>query len=219
MSSYFEYEALDIPTEDASDELQKIGIDIKTPTSQYNLDNITIPDYQVQGLNLNNYFSTNMAEEPVKYDIPTYNPNNYKGNRKALEEAFNKQGIYGQKRDTLTRLAYLESRFTSNATSNKSSAAGLFQFIDSTRKTYSNVSKQQFLNSIDEQVRAASKLYDANKTFLVNNGVTPTEEAIAATWLNPTWTKNYFKKGQAGGSDANGTNVAKYINMFKSAKI
>ena len=115
------------------------------------------------------------------------------------------------------KIASLESGFNSKAQSKNSSAAGWFQFIDSTRNKYSNLSREQFKNSPDAQVLAASQLYDDNARFLRNNGIAATGEAIAASWLSPKWTKNYYKYGIAGGADANGTSVAKYINKFRNA--
>ena len=115
------------------------------------------------------------------------------------------------------KIASLESGFNSKAQSKNSSAAGWFQFIDSTRNKYSNLSREQFKNSPDAQVLVASQLYDDNARFLRNNGIAVTGEAIAASWLNPKWTKNYYKNGIAGGADANGTSVAKYINKFRNA--
>lgn len=115
------------------------------------------------------------------------------------------------------KIASLESGFNPKAQSKNSSAAGYFQFIDSTRNKYSSLSREQFKNSPDAQVLAASQLYDDNARFLRNNGIAATGEAIAASWLSPTWTKNYYKYGIAGGSDANGTNIVKYINKFRNA--
>ena len=115
------------------------------------------------------------------------------------------------------KIASLESGFNSKAQSKNSSATGWFQLIDGTRNKYSNLSREQFKNSPDAQVLAASQLYDANARFLRNNGIAVTGEAIAASWLSPTWTKNYYKHGIAGGSDANGISVAKYINKFRNA--
>ena len=61
------------------------------------------------------------------------------------------------------------------------------------------------------------KLVEDGTRFLRNNGIAATGEAIAASWLNPKWAKNYYKYGIAGGSDANGTSVTKYINKFRNA--
>ena len=138
-------------------------------------------------------------------------------NKQVLEQTLDKYGITGNKKITLMKIASLESGFNSKAQSKNSSATGWFQLIDGTRNKYSNLSREQFKNSPDAQVLAASQLYDANARFLRNNGIAVTGEAIAASWLSPTWTKNYYKHGIAGGSDANGISVAKYINKFRNA--
>ena len=137
--------------------------------------------------------------------------------KQLLEQTLDKYGITGDKKITLMKIAYIESGFNHKAQSNSSSATGWFQFIDIARKGYSNLSKEQFRDNPDAQVLAASKLYDDKIKFLKNNNIAVTGEAIAASWLNPKWAKNYYKYGQAGGADANGTNVAKYINKFRNA--
>ena len=160
-----------------------------------------------------------LVKEPVQYKHTQLklNHNTPSKNKKILEQTLDKYGITGNKKTTLMKIASLESGFNSKAQSKNSSAAGWFQFIDSTRNKYSNLSREQFKNSPDAQVLAASQLYDDNARFLRNNGIAVTGEAIAASWLNPKWTKNYYKYGIAGGADANGTSVAKYINKFRNA--
>lgn len=138
-------------------------------------------------------------------------------NRQLLEKTLDKYGITGQKRTTLLKIASLESKFNLAAQSKNSSAAGWFQMIDGTRKTYTNLSRDEFKNNPDAQVLAASRLYDDNAKFLKNNGIKVTGEAIATTWLSPTWAKNYYKYGHTGGSDANGTTVEKYLTMYRNA--
>ena len=196
MSEYFKYEALDIPDKPATEVLKSKGLDLDFTPKQYQyIPELNTGDFHINGLNLDGYFSINKAKEPVQ----------------------DKYGIIGNKKTTLMKIASLESGFNSKAQSKNSSAAGWFQFIDSTRNKYSNLSREQFKNSPDAQVLAASQLYDDNARFLRNNGIAATGEAIAASWLNPKWTKNYYKYGIAGGADANGTNVAKYINKFRNA--
>lgn len=143
---------------------------------------------------------------------------------KSLEQALNKQNITGTKRNCLIKLAKLESGMNQYAKAPNSSASGMFQMIDSTRQSVSNVSKQTFMNNIDEQVKAASKLYDKNLAFLKNNDLLEkarqkglsTDEAIALSWLNPTWTKNWLNGGSTGGRDANGTGILQYLKMYRS---
>ena len=217
MSEYFKYEALDVP---ATEILKSKGLDLDFTPRQYQyIPELNTGDFHINGLNLDGYFSINKAKEPTKYKSTQLklNHNTPSKSKKILEQTLDKYGITGNKKTTLMKIASLESEFNSKAQSKNSSAAGWFQLIDSTRNKYSNLSREQFKNSPDAQVLAASQLYDDNARFLRNNGIAATGEAIAASWLNPKWTKNYYKYGIAGGSDANGTSVAKYINKFRNA--
>ena len=220
MSEYFKYEALDIPDKPATEVLKSKGLDLDFTSKQYQyIPELNTGDFHINGLNLDGYFSINKAKEPTKYKSTQLklNHNTPSKSKKILEQTLDKYGITGNKKTTLMKIASLESGFNSKAQSKNSSAAGWFQFIDSTRNKYSNLSREQFKNSPDAQVLAASQLYDDNARFLRNNGIAVTGEAIAASWLNPKWTKNYYKYGIAGGADANGTSVAKYINKFRNA--
>ena len=220
MSEYFKYEALGIPDKPATEVLKSKGLDLDFTPKQYQyIPELNTGDFHINGLNLDGYFSINKAKEPTKYKSTQLklNHNTPSKSKKILEQTLDKYGIIGNKKTTLMKIASLESGFNSKAQSKNSSAAGWFQFIDSTRNKYSNLSREQFKNSPDAQVLAASQLYDDNARFLRNNGIAATGEAIAASWLNPKWTKNYYKYGIAGGADANGTSVAKYINKFRNA--
>lgn len=220
MSEYFKYEALYIPDKPATEVLKSKGLDLDFTPKQYQyIPELNTGDFHINGLNLDGYFSINKAKEPVQYKHTQLklNHNTPSKNKKILEQTLDKYGITGNKKTTLMKIASLESGFNPKAQSKNSSAAGYFQFIDSTRNKYSNLSREQFKNSPDAQVLAASQLYDDNARFLRNNGIAATGEAIAASWLDPKWTKNYYKYGIAGGADANGTNVAKYINKFRNA--
>lgn len=220
MSEYFKYEALDIPDKPATEVLKSKGLDLDFTPKQYQyIPELNTGDFHIRGLNLDGYFSINKAKEPMQYKSTQLklNNNTTSKNKQILEQTLDKYGITGNKKITLMKIASLESRFNPKAQSKNSSAAGYFQFIDSTRKSYSSLSREQFKNSPDAQVLAASQLYDDNARFLRNNGIAATGEAIAASWLSPTWAKNYYKYGIAGGSDANGTSVTKYINKFRNA--
>ena len=220
MSEYFKYEALDIPDKPATEVLKSKGLDLDFTSKQYQyIPELNTGDFHIKGLNLDGYFSINKAKEPIQYKYTQLklNHNTPSKNKQILEQTLDKYGITGNKKTTLMKIASLESRFNPKAQSKNSSAAGYFQFIDSTRKSYSSLSREQFKNNVDAQVLAASQLYDDNARFLRNNGIAATGEAIAASWLSPTWAKNYYKYGIAGGSDANGTNVVKYINKFRNA--
>lgn len=220
MSEYFKYEALAVPDKPATEVLKSKGLDLDFTPRQYQyIPELNTGDFHINGLNLDGYFSINKAKEPVQYKYTQLklNHNTPSKNKQILEQTLDKYGITGNKKTTLMKIASLESGFNPKAQSKNSSAAGWFQFIDSTRNKYSNLSREQFKNSPDAQVLAASQLYDDNAKFLRNNDIVATGEAIAASWLSPKWAKNYYKYGHAGGSDANGTNVAKYINKFRNA--
>ena len=220
MSEYFKYEALDIPDKPATEVLKSKGLDLDFTSKQYQyIPELNTGDFHIKGLNLDGYFSINKAKEPIQYKYTQLklNHNTPSKNKQILEQTLDKYGITGNKKTTLMKIASLESRFNPKAQSKNSSAAGYFQFIDSTRKNYSSLSREQFKNNVDAQVLAASQFYDDNARFLRNNGIAATGEAIAASWLNPTWAKNYYKYGATGGYDANGTNVVKYINKFRNA--
>lgn len=215
MSDYFKYEALDIPDKPATEVLKSKGLDLDFTTKQYEFfPELNTGDFHINGLNLDGYFSINSAKEPKTLKLNNNTPSKSK---QILEQTLDKYGITGDKKATLMKIASVESGFNSKAQSKNSSAAGWFQFIDSTRSKYSNLSREQFKNNPDAQVLAASQLYDDNARFLRSNGIVATGEAIAASWLNPKWAKNYYKYGHAGGSDANGTSVIKYINKFRNA--
>ena len=220
MSEYFKYEALDIPDKPATEVLKSKGLDLDFTPRQYQyIPELNTGDFHINGLNLDGYFSVNKAKEPAQYKYTQLklNHNTPSKNKQVLEQTLDKYGITGDKKTTLMKIASIESGFNSKAQSKNSSAAGWFQFIDSTRNKYSDLSREQFKNSPDAQVLVASQLYDDNARFLRNNGIAATGEAIAASWLSPTWAKNYYKYGHAGGSDANGTSVIKYINKFRNA--
>ena len=220
MSEYFKYEALDVPDKPATEVLKSKGLDLDFTPKQYQyIPELNTGDFHINGLNLDGYFSINKAKEPIQYKYTQLklNHNTPSKNKQVLEQTLDKYGITGNKKTTLMKIASLESGFNSKAQSKNSSAAGWFQFIDSTRNKYSDLSREQFKNSPDAQVLAASQLYDDNARFLRNNGIAATGEAIAASWLNPKWAKNYYKYGIAGGSDANGISVTKYINKFRNA--
>ncbi len=226
MSEYFKYKALDIPDKPATEVLKSKGLDLDFTPKQYQFfPELNTGDFHIKGLNLDGYFSIDKAKEPIKVKEPMQNTittlklnhNTPNKGKQLLEQTLDKYGITGDKKITLMKIAYIESGFNSKAQSNSSSATGWFQFIDVARKGYSSLSKEQFRDNPDAQVLAASKLYDDKIKFLENNDIAPTNEAIAASWLSPKWAKNYYKYGQAGGTDANGTNVTKYINKFRNA--
>lgn len=82
---------------------------------------------------------------------------------KIIDEVSNEKGFEELKNPDVKKLILLqakrESSFNPTAKSKSSSASGYFQFIDGTRKKYSNYSKEEFLKDQKEQVRAAYKYF------------------------------------------------------------
>ena len=147
--------------------------------------------------------------------------------KQLLKQTLNSMGIEGQKRDFLMKSAYIESGYRLNSKASASSASGWFGFLDSTRNRFSDTSREQFLRSPQEQVLAASKLYDYNLANLQNSGLLDiahkkgisTNEAIAMSWLNPSWARTFITTGKSIGADAFGTTAGKYLSKFRSIKI
>lgn len=80
-----------------------------------------------------------------------------------------------------------ESNFNPKAQSKSSSASGYFQFIDSTRKALSSLSKEDFLNNPKEQVRAAFKnlkniLNSSTAQALLNKGYNKAQVTALGWW-------------------------------------
>ena len=214
MSEYFNYEPL--PTKPASQILsEELNIDIPNPIQDNPLSDFKEKDIEIKGLNLNGYF----INDDKEYKMTNNNTNN--NFSKLLEQ----NGITGQKKTFLTKIAKLESAYNQYATNNKSSASGWFQFTDSTRRMFTNADKNTFLKDGNLQIQTASKLYDSNYNYLKRNGLLDklkqrgmtVNEAIALTWLNPTWAKEYILTGKNAGSDGFGTSPSIYLNKYRNA--
>ena len=186
---------------------------------------------RVQNIIEQAYQKQQQEQEDPDFDIFNTQPQTTiyaKGPQKQLlKSTLNNLGIEGQKKDFLMKSAYIESGFRLNSRSSASSASGWFGFLDSTRNRFSDTSKSEFLKSPEEQVLAASKLYDYNLNNLKNSGLLnlahergiSTNEAIAMSWLNPSWAANFIRTGKSIGADAYGTTAEKYLNKFRSIKI
>lgn len=168
----------------------------------------------------------NTVENPTESSNPI-NVNNIKG-KKELSDLIDSMGISGDKKDFMMKVAYIESRYNSKATSNKSSASGLFQFVDGTRRSVlSGYTRSQFLNDPKLQIQAASRYYDRLLNQAKNNGTLQaglnkgykTPAIIAGMWLAPAWARNYFVSGINNKADANGTSVRDYVNKYNRLRI
>ena len=191
------------------------------------------PNYQDVLDRMAESHSEEITESPQEISSDNYVSGTYaqkhKGDKQLLESTIEKLNdpniskIKGFLLDT----AALESGFKYNITSKASTGSGWFGFLDGTKKQFApGVSRQEFNNSPEIQVKAASKLYydhlrTAQKLGMIDAAKKKgysTDDVIHAMWLNPTWAKNFFLYGQEGGKDAFGTNIRKYLNKIHGRK-
>lgn len=140
----------------------------------------------------------------------SYN-NNYKGN---IPNLIHQIIPDKEKADILTKIAYNESGFNINAKNPKSSASGLFQFTNATKQRFG------YGNTAEEQIQAASRLYDNNlqqlQSVASQYGTKGKNLAqlMYGMWFNPQATLNYLKTGNTNFSDAQGTTLNNIFNKM-----
>lgn len=153
-----------------------INPQLEKPKEQQNMEITKAPEEDNREVNYNNNFTTIQG------------PENF---NKLLDEVSNEKGFEDLKDPEMKNLILLqakrESNFKQKAKSSSSTASGYFQFIDSTRKLYSNYDKESFLNDPKEQVRAATKYLrhilsttEAGKLF--QNGYNKAQIAALGWW-------------------------------------
>lgn len=141
----------------------------------------------------------------------SYSSSNYSGNIPTLIHQMIKDK---EKADILTKIAYNESGFNINAKNPKSSASGLFQFTNATKQRFG------YGNTAEEQIQAASRLYDNNLQQLqsVASQYGTKGKSLAqlmyGMWFSPQATINYLKTGSNNFSDAQGTTLNNIFNKM-----
>ena len=151
-----------------------------------------------------------LKEEDIK--VNTSNKNNYQ----KVKDELDKQIDDPIKKKILLKIAQKESNFNPKAKNPKSSASGLFGFINASKKKYG------YGDSIAEQVSGASRYYDDfNKklTWYINTygdrGLNDSQ-LMYGMWFRPASMINYLKTGKDNYKDAQGTGLS---NIFaKMAK-
>ena len=137
--------------------------------------------------------------------------NNYKG---SIPTLIHQMIPDKEKADILTKIAYTESGFNVNAKNPKSSASGLFQFTNATKQRFG------YGNTAEEQIQAASRLYDNNLQQLqsVASQYGTKGKSLAqlmyGMWFNPSATLNYLKTGSNNFADAQGTTLNIIFNKI-----
>ena len=165
---------------------------------------------------------------PSVQDSINRNQPGYQEFLKHLRLYSQQHNISKEDKDMLIGIAALESSFNPKISNEVSSASGWFQFIDNTRKSYSNVSKEQFLNNSQSQIDAAYKhLQDVKKqakTFIDRYGtrreLTPFQ-IVRGMWFRPESMRSYLQNGRDisnGGKeyvDSQGTTLEKVLNKAR----
>lgn len=141
----------------------------------------------------------------------SYSSSNYKGD---IPNLIHQMIPDKEKADILTKIAYNESGFNINAKNPKSSASGLFQFTNATKQRFG------YGNTAEEQIQAASRLYDNNLQQLQNMASQygtkgkSLAQLMYGMWFNPQAILNYLKTGNTNFSDAQGTTLNKIFNKI-----
>lgn len=175
---------------------------------------------------------TNLLNNYYQSKPQTRASNRINGNQKQLlsdtiDELGQQYPYISQIKDYLMDTAAFESGFKQKARSSKSSASGWFQFIDSTRNSVLNqlgtkATREQFMDNPKLQVLAAAKLYSDIVSQAQRDGTIraaqakgfSVEDVVHGYWLNPSWARAYFLRGEVIGSDANGTTIPKYLEKI-----
>ena len=141
----------------------------------------------------------------------SYSSSNYKG---SIPTLIHQMIPDKEKADILTRIAYNESGFNINAKNPKSSASGLFQFTNATKQRFG------YGNTAEEQIQAASRLYDNNLQQLQSAASQygtkgkSLAQLMYGMWFSPQATLNYLKTGNTNFSDAQGTTLNNIFNKM-----
>lgn len=131
---------------------------------------------------------------------------------------------YEQYRVFLNKTAKRESSGNMQAQSRISTACGWFGFLNNTRRNHSNLSREEFLNSPDGQVKAAVDLYKSNLQYAKNLGCYDVarqrgftdEEIVTAFWLQPKAANIFFKSGNDQLADAQlNLTIMDVINKYR----
>ena len=141
----------------------------------------------------------------------SYSSSNYKG---SIPTLIHQMIPDKEKADILTKIAYNESGFNVNAKNPKSSASGLFQFTNATKQRFG------YGNTAEEQIQAASRLYDNNLQQLQSMASQygtkgkSLAQLMYGMWFSPQATLNYLKTGNTNFSDAQGTTLNNIFNKM-----
>lgn len=133
----------------------------------------------------------------------TNNKQGYQQFQSQLNEYLKNNPQYEGYRDMLTNIAAMESSFDQYATNPASKALGYFQFLDSTRKDYNNMSRQEFANDSQAQFESAIQHLkylkkriqrNVDSETIANSNLTPLQ-LMYGMWWRPKTMENYLNLG------------------------
>lgn len=154
-------------------------------------------------------------------NIQNKNPENYSNFKKQLNKFMNKNPQYEEYESLLTDIAALESGYNQYAKNKYSSALGYFQFLNGTRKDYTNVNNETFKNDCNLQFKTAiehlKKLESQLKGYedLIKESRLTKLQIMYGMWWRPGSMKNYLKTGSDSFETEDGMNIVKIINRAR----
>lgn len=166
-----------------------------------------------------------IKEQSVSYTtkIKSNNSLGYTKFNEAFDKYLEVHPEYKDAKNILTAIAAMESNYNQGIKNPHSSATGYFQFIDSTRKNFSNVSRDEFIKDPNNQFDAAVKYYRQIQNTLKpyqnkikKLGLTPLQ-VVYGMWWNPKSVINYLNTGSDSYlSKSDGMTLAKIFNKAKN---
>lgn len=211
---FMSFESIEIATPTVKLPLFDQGFDVSEWSSRVTKDNIPIAKN-----NLQNPMTVDNPSPITSTEVST-NTNNSLS--EIIDEVSNEAGYEELKNQEVKNLlmaqAKRESNFNQKVQARGSTASGYFQLIDSTRKQYSSVGKENFLNDPKEQVRTAYKLYKdiwntPTAKQLLNKGYNKAQ-VTALGWWYPASMKMVLK-GNTNFAKG-GYSIKQALNDYKS---
>lgn len=147
------------------------------------------------------------------------NTNNYKQFQKELDTYLSNNKSDEEFRDLLTNIAAMESSFKQDAKNPISTALGYFQFLDGTRKSFTNATREEFEKNPQLQIATAVKYLRQLKDGVQRNvgsdvieksGLTPLQ-IMYGMWWRPKSMYNYLLTGKDDFSTKDGMNIKKIL--------
>lgn len=121
----------------------------------------------------------------------------YQNFKQQLDTFISNNAQYASIKDSLDYLAALESRYQMKVENYQGSKAlGWFQFMDNTRKSYNNQTRQQFANDAQAQLLTAARYYTDLQNRVRQWGGDPDDfVTMYGAWWRPESARQYIQNG------------------------